>query len=125
MSDTALVLGTADFLHLVHVIVRDRGADFVYPEIHDAGPSCRYDSANGCRCLIGEVAHRSGVPEATLTEWTDDPDTSGPVDMLCADGRISTDSRTQKLMTLAQRMQDSGIPYGTLQDILTYAEDLM
>lgn len=110
MTET-LTLTARDFLSHVSDIVRDRGGDFVYPK-SDAGnwPACRYDQECGCRCLIGEVASRMGVSDATLFNWTIGTD-AGSVDQLVARGVIDTDRDTGLLMSLAQTLQDQGAEY--------------
>lgn len=120
------MITTEEFLRTVRQIVNERGTDFVYPsDASTTGPSFRYDTGHGVRCLIGEVMHRLGVSDETLTEWTEGDD-AGSAEDLIESGRITTKNGTAaRLMILAQRMQDSYIPYGIIQTTLSYATDLM
>lgn len=113
-----LTLDGNTFLETVTDIVAERGSDFVYVQRDTCDPdvnlSCSYVTSGNetpCRCLIGEVAHRHGVSDATLRdEW----DGTGTVDDLCDRGLIHVTEDVRDLMLLAQTAQDTGERYGDI-----------
>lgn len=107
-------------LELITDVVDRAGEDFVYEQkdMTDVRGAFEYGAPpKGCRyvefvdqpsCLVGHVLHRAGVDAATLNRL----DMLGVSASALADYGIQADVGAQRILGVAQQVQDSGKPWG-------------
>lgn len=90
--------------------VRKRGADFVYPEewTNSLG-NCEYVVNGEPACIVGEVLHSLGVP---LSRLKPNNSVANKLFQLEHAGVLVYTQGAMRVLRVAQRVQDAGLPWG-------------